>query len=29
MRFLPTLSGVFSSSQRFEGKAVVPVQQIT
>lgn len=29
MWFLPTLSGVFSSSHRLEGKAVVPVQQIT
>ena len=26
---LPTLSGVLSSSHRLEGKAVVPVQQIT
>ena len=29
MSCIPTLSGVLSPSQRLEGKAVVPVQQIT
>lgn len=29
LSFRPTLSGVLSPSHRFDGKAVVPVQQIT
>jgi hypothetical protein len=29
MMYIPTRSGVLSPSQRFDGNAVVPVQQIT